>query len=110
VFAADGELRHVFEADGYGSPDFAWSPDGQRVALAAEGNIAVYEVGSGRRVSEWPAHRGEYRISIAGWNPDARTLVTHGGLDGVSVWNVDNAELLASSRVGTVRALMDRLF
>jgi WD40 repeat protein len=110
VFTADGELRHVFEADGYGSPDFAWSPDGQRLALAAEGTIAIYEVGSGRRVSEWPAHRGEYRIRIAGWSPDSRTLVTHGGLDGVRVWNVDNAELLASSRVGTVRALMDRLF
>jgi hypothetical protein len=110
VWDATGTLVHVFGADLIGAPGFAWSPDSARLAVV-DRRVSIYDVNSGSRIRQWPAHDDGYSVRVIGWAADPPRLATSGlAEDAVKVWNADSGELVTTVKVGLLRALADRFF
>jgi DNA-binding SARP family transcriptional activator/WD40 repeat protein len=66
---------------------FALSPDGRRIATTeSNGQVAVVDLRSGRKLFETPPVRGERVLDVA-WSPDGRTFATAGALGDIQSWH-----------------------
>jgi WD40 repeat protein/pimeloyl-ACP methyl ester carboxylesterase len=82
-------------ASGVGGADLAFSPDGQRVAVAGEGGIVLWDVVRRRKLTSFPGLRG----SSIDFSPDGRLLAA-GTSDGtVALFDVGTGR-----QVGAIRA------
>jgi len=96
-----GERIALHRVGGFDAGDFpidlAWSPRGDRVAVAgAAGGIAFYDLKERAELRRWRAHAGGlHRIA---WHPSA-TLLASAGQDGhTRVWTVASDEPFADVR------------
>ncbi|MGL4608848.1 MAG: WD40 repeat domain-containing protein [Trueperaceae bacterium] len=91
------EPTWVMQIDGY-VRDLMWSPDGQKIAVAAaESTLFIFKASSGEVLTRYTGHAlGTETIA---WSPNGKRLAS-GGQDGyVRVWGVDGE--VASVRLGS---------
>ena len=91
--ADDSTLVRKIERQGGAILSVAWSPDGQRIAVAgAAAEVNVYDAGTGERVASCTGHTaGIYTVAFS---PDSRMLAT-GGFDGqVRTYDAGSGKLL----------------
>ena len=74
----------------------AFSPDGQRVVAATMGTeIRVWQVGDGKPVAKWLAHRGWVRTVC--FSPDGSILATASAAEQtLRLWNTNDGRLLTT--------------
>ena len=79
----------------------ALSPDGQRIAIVADGHGEVFEVGTG--TAAYAPIEKTFGVSTITWSPDGRYLAV-GGIAGLAVWDAaagDHLYDLPAPGVGT---------
>jgi WD40 repeat protein/tRNA A-37 threonylcarbamoyl transferase component Bud32 len=97
----------------YGKPlrSLAWSPDGKRLAAAAEdGTVKVWDVRSGKPTATFPYFVKQERpppnlmggntfaSSVLSWGPDSKRLAVYGEDEVITVWDVDAEKELVALR------------
>jgi WD40 repeat protein len=97
-----GNLAMQLGGRARGSPAVGFSPDGRRLAWAAEdGTVRLTDVATGKKVQTLgkPAETG-YLATLA-FSPDGQRLATHGYDQAVRLWDVASGEVrqLAPARV-----------
>jgi DNA-binding SARP family transcriptional activator/WD40 repeat protein len=84
--AGSGNVDPKLDIDGEVAR-FALSPDGRRIATAeSNGQVAVVDLRTGRKLFETPPVRGERVLDVA-WSPDGRTFATAGSLGDIQSWH-----------------------
>ncbi len=63
----------------------AWSPVGNRIALAGNGNVLVQDALTGKNANSY-GNGGV--INSVSWSPDSTSIAFSGGGDALSIWNV----------------------
>jgi WD40 repeat protein len=109
--ASAGQLLHEFGiADGTQVRAIAWSPDGTRLAIAADFNVVeIWDVASGERVQSllltraferwlWlrPHHNPRDIASAVAWSPDGRFLAAGSSDASAGVWELASGEQVLS--------------
>jgi WD40 repeat protein len=109
VWNVSGAVERVLDTDGrFGTRAVAWSADGKLVAAANEEALSIWEVGTGRRLEQVEAHKGDYAIEIVGWWPDGRRLITRGSWDRrIKIWILGEQRPQTIIGVGVLTALRD---
>ena len=105
--ATGKERRRVRLSDNPKLERYQFSPDGAKVALAHEAELAVYETASGRRVF---SHRLDTSISfgdILDFSPDGRTLAVADDKAAVHILRSDTGQLIrkVATERGRIRSL-----
>lgn len=73
----------------------AFAPHGSRLAIAADGEAAIWDASTGRRLVTLTSPRSSHATQVA-WSPDGHRVVT-AAADGVlRFWNATDGRLLAS--------------
>jgi len=97
LFIWDGETGlHLSTLGGAENPihDFAWSPDGSRIASEAGKTLQVWDVASGRLIATLQGH--ESHVFNLAWSPDASRIVSASKDGSARIWNGITGELLAT--------------
>ena len=88
--------------EGAGAEQIAFAPDGNRVAVAADGTLEVWEVSSGRLTREGMLAGAPRRPSALAWSPDGRRVVV-GSEDGSAhLWDPESGH-----EIGVLRGHQD---
>lgn len=70
--------------------DLAFSPDGRRLILAAEGDVFLWDWAAGGEAEKLP--RGASRHQFARYSPDGKWLAVHGIIENYSLTRIWDAE------------------
>jgi WD40 repeat protein/tRNA A-37 threonylcarbamoyl transferase component Bud32 len=87
-------------AGGWLAPAPAWSPDGQRLAVAGPEGVRVWELATGKEALTLRGHLD--RVAALAWSPDGTRLASLGGDGMAKVW-----EAATGKPVYTLRGLVD---
>ena len=91
----DGAIVRLGKGDiGEGDRTVAFSPDGQRFAVAGGIGVWVYDVAASRELALLTGHKTEVR-SVS-FSPDSRTLASGGNDHKVKLWDVATGENIAT--------------
>ena len=92
---SDGAIARLGKGDiGEGDRTIAFSPDGQRFAVAGGIGVWVYDVATSRELALLTGHKTEVR-SVS-FSPDSRTLASGGNDHKVKLWDVATGENIAT--------------
>ncbi|NJP04725.1 MAG: WD40 repeat domain-containing protein [Chloroflexaceae bacterium] len=89
LWAADGTLRHTWNAHASTVTDIAWEPHGTRLAAAAYGGVTLWQPGQAE-----PLRRYQWRGStlVLAWSPDGSIIATGDQDSTVHFWYVVSGE------------------
>jgi WD40 repeat protein len=81
---------------------FAWSPDGSKLAVGGQGEIALWDVAREQQLE--PTLRGHYNSILAlAFSPDAKLLASGGEDSDVILWNAETGQFVDLLREHTAR-------
>jgi WD40 repeat protein len=88
----DGASKTVLKGDASGEAgvyDFAWSPDGKKIAAGSlKGTVPIWDIAS-QTVVRLPGHTGA--VFHVAWSPDGK-YVASGSEDQVRIWNASDGQ------------------
>ena len=104
IWVGDDLQKSVaWQATSTGVRCLGWSPGGQLAAGFGDGDVALFDPGTGREQQRWRAHTGA--VNALSWQPRETALVT-GGADGsVMWWRPDGLGFRRVQLSGAVQAL-----
>ena len=73
----------------------AFAPQGQRLAIAGDGEAAIWDASTGRKLVALTSHGSRQATQVA-WSPDGNRIVTSSDDGVLRFWNAANGNLLAS--------------
>lgn len=95
VFSMAGALERVLAPAGDVVHDVAWSPSGDRLAVAScDASVRIFDAASGALERTIPAHR-DWVLAVA-WSPDGTRIATGSRDRTAKVFDVATGTLLAS--------------
>lgn len=95
IFTLSGDLLRVLAPGADIVHDVAWSPGGDRLAVASsDATVRIFEAESGRLVRTLPGHR-DWVLAVA-WSPDGTRIATGSRDRTAKVFDVASGALLAS--------------
>jgi len=95
LFRLSGDLLRVLAPGADIVHDVAWSPSGDRLAVASsDATVRMFDAESGARLRTLPGHR-DWVLAVA-WSPDGTRIATGSRDRTAKVFDVASASLLAS--------------
>src|SRR5262249_32925068 len=88
------EVARTWNLPGTGRA-LAFAPDGSRLAVASDGEAAIWDANSGRKLVSF-ATPGSSEVTEIAWSPDGQRTVTSADDGVLRFWNSSDGRLLAS--------------